>query len=139
MTDHIKSIIVVGGGTAGWMSACYMAKQGFNVTLVESPNVPTIGVGESCLPGLAIFCNELGLNEEEWMPEANARYKLGIFHNNWLRKENTQWQHWFCYDRTDCQGQQYLDSGILPPVTEGKYSFHIVAKIPFLYFSSVYS
>jgi tryptophan halogenase len=125
--NTIKSILVVGGGTAGWMSACYMVRQGFNVTLVESPKIPTIGVGESCLPALGIFCDALGLKEEEWMPEANARHKIGIFHHNWLRKEDTVWKHWFCYDRNDCDGQYYLESGILPPVKQGKYAFHIDA------------
>lgn len=127
MNNQIKSIVVVGGGTAGWMSACYMVRQGFDVTLVESPDVPTIGVGESCLPAIGIFCDSLGLKEEEWMPEANARHKIGIFHYNWLREKDTVWKHFFCYDRNNCNGQYYLESGILPPVKEGKYAYHIDA------------
>ena len=77
---NIKTIAVVGGGTAGWMSAAYLVNQGFDVTLIESPAVPNIGVGESCLPGLGSFCHDLGLVEEEWMPESNAIYKMGIYH-----------------------------------------------------------
>jgi tryptophan halogenase len=127
MNNQIKSIIVVGGGTAGWMSACYMVKRGFDVTLIESPNVPIIGVGESCLPALGIFCDSLGLKEEEWMPDAYARHKMGIFHHNWLRKENTVWKHFFCYDRNNCQGPIYMETGVLPPIKEGKYAFHIDA------------
>ena len=123
---NIKSIIVVGGGTAGWMSAAYFTKQGFDVTLIESPNVPNIGVGESCLPGLGFFCDELGLKEQEWMPESNAIYKLGIYHYDWLRK-GSLWKHWFCYDRNSCDQEYLLQNAKLPPLSTRRYSFHVDA------------
>lgn len=125
--NNIKSIAVVGGGTAGWMSACYFVKQGFKVTLVESPNVPNIGVGESCLPALSFFCEEyLGLKDEDWVPESNAVYKLGIYHYNW-REEGSLWKHWFCYDRNNCDSEWYLNNGKLPPRESRRHSYHIDA------------
>ena len=126
MNNQIKSITVVGGGTAGWMCASYLNKHGFDVTLIESPKIPVIGVGESCMPGLAIFCDELGLKEEDWMRDSNARHKRCIYHYNWLKKD-TVWKHWFCYDRNDCAGEVYMDAELLPPVANGNYSYHIDA------------
>ena len=122
----IKSILVVGGGTAGWMSACYLVRQGFAVTLVESPTVPNIGVGESCLPALSFFCEQLGLKDEDWMPESNAVYKLGIHHYNW-RSEGSLWKHWFCYDRNSCDSEWLLNNGQLPPRESRRHSYHIDA------------
>lgn len=124
--DHVKSITVVGGGTAGWMSASYFVKQGFLVNLIESPVIPNIGVGESCLPALSFFCEQLGLKDEEWMPESNAVYKLGIYHYNWLRHGST-WKHWFCYDRNKADSEWYLDNGRIPPRELRRHSYHIDA------------
>ena len=124
--DVIKSILVVGGGTAGWMSACYFAKQGFTVTLIESPLVPNIGVGESCLPALSYFCEQLGLKDEDWMSESNAVYKLGIYHYNWLR-EGSLWKNWFCYDRNNCNSEWLSENGQLPPRESRRHSYHIDA------------
>ena len=125
---NIKTIAVVGGGTAGWMSAAYLVNQGFDVTLIESPAVPNIGVGESCLPGLGSFCHDLGLVEEEWMPESNAIYKMGIYHYNWLRP-GSLWKHWFCFDRNTCDSETefLLDNAKLPPFQSHRYSYHIDA------------
>ena len=125
--QQIKSITVIGGGTAGWMSACYMAKQGFVVTLVESPNVPNIGVGESCLPGLQNFCTAMGLQDAEWMPESNAVYKLGIHHVNWLR-EGSRWRHGFRFNRNDGENFPWeLTADGQIPSDIVRYSYHIDA------------
>ena len=126
--NNIKSIIVVGGGTAGWMCAAYLNKHGFDVTLIESPNVPIVGVGESCMPALKMFCKELGLNEEDWMPPVKGRHKMCIYHYDWLRK-HTLWKHWFCFDRNNCPGEMYQDAMLLPLDDQGHYSFHIDATL----------
>ncbi len=85
-----KHIMIVGGGTAGWLSALMLAKawplQGIKVTLVESPDVGIIGVGEGSTPALALLFERLGIREEEWMPECNATYKCGIEFKNWSGK-----------------------------------------------------
>ena len=76
----IKNILIVGGGSAGWMTAAHMSKhlEGVNISLVESPNVPIIGVGESTVPPVVEFMKSLGLDEKDWMPACNATYKSSI-------------------------------------------------------------
>jgi len=82
----VKSVVIVGGGTAGWMTATYL-RAAFGdrvaVTLVESRNVGTIGVGEATFSTVRHFFEYLGLTEPEWMPECSATYKLGIRFENW--------------------------------------------------------
>ena len=86
----MKKIVVVGGGTAGWMSALVMArewmKKGVSVSLLESPEVGIIGVGEGSTPALKLFFDALDIKEEEWMPACNATYKCGITFENWSTK-----------------------------------------------------
>lgn len=85
-----KKILIVGGGTAGWMTALIMArsliKQGFAIELLESPEVGIIGVGEGSTPALKQFFDALGIAESEWMPECNATYKCGITFTDWSGK-----------------------------------------------------
>lgn len=85
-----KKIVIVGGGTAGWMTALIMArvwiKLGFTISLIESPEVPIIGVGEGSTPALKQFFERLGIAEAEWMPECNATYKAGITFDKWSTK-----------------------------------------------------
>ena len=123
----MKSIIVVGGGTAGWMSAAYFSKKGFSVTLIESPRIPIIGVGESTVPAMTTFCREIGLKESDWMDKVGAIHKLGICHKGWKKGSTTDWWHWFEYDRTKQESRhEYLKNGTLPSSTL-EYAYHIDA------------
>ncbi|MFC3452601.1 tryptophan halogenase family protein [Amycolatopsis speibonae] len=85
--DRIKDIIVLGGGTAGWMTAAYLGRalgSTVGITVVESPSIPKIGVGEATIPNLQkVFFDFLGLPEDVWMRECNASFKLGIRFVNW--------------------------------------------------------
>lgn len=77
--------VILGGGTAGWMAAC-LFKQAWPhaaVTLVESPDLPIVGVGEGSTPQLKHLFDRLGLAEAEWMPRAHATYKVGIAFAGW--------------------------------------------------------
>ena len=82
-----KNIIILGGGTAGWIAANAMidswAEKGFDITLIESPQIGTVGVGEGSTPRLKLFFDAIGVQESEWMPECNATYKSGISFANW--------------------------------------------------------
>lgn len=82
----IHEIVIVGGGTSGWMTASYLAAafaDRVSVTLVESDRVPTIGVGEATFSTVRHFFQYLGLDEQDWMPSCNATYKLGIRFEDW--------------------------------------------------------
>lgn len=85
--NQVKRIIILGGGTAGWMTANTFARafadKNILITVVESPTVDIIGVGEGSTPALKGFFDDLGIEESEWMPACNATYKCGITFENW--------------------------------------------------------
>ena len=78
-------ICIIGGGTAGWWCAGYMEKflPDAEITLIESGEIPTSGVGESTLPQIGVFFEELGIPEEEWMNGCNAVKKYGNMKYEW--------------------------------------------------------
>lgn len=80
MQHNIKSILIVGGGSSGWMTAAAISKKlpHIKLTLVESPNIPIIGVGESTIGHINQFLHLLELKDEDWMPHCNATYKTSI-------------------------------------------------------------
>ncbi|MDP2560043.1 tryptophan halogenase family protein [Psychrobium sp. 1_MG-2023] len=82
-----KKITIVGGGTAGWMSALIFnhlwQDKGFKIELIESSEISTVGVGEGSTPALKVFFDKLGIDEHEWMSQCSATYKCGITFKNW--------------------------------------------------------
>src|SRR6266513_1811805 len=86
----VRRIVIVGGGTAGWMAAMILANslipKGVEISVLESPMVGIIGVGEGSTPWLRGFFDSLGIEESEWMPECNATYKCGITFDGWSTK-----------------------------------------------------
>jgi len=80
-----KNIIIVGGGTAGWLTALYVNKisPNLNITLVESEEIGILGAGEGSVPTLTEFFNFLEIDEKEFIKETNATFKLGILFDNW--------------------------------------------------------
>ena len=78
-------IVIVGGGSSGWMAAAtLLGVPGANVTVIESPSVPTVGVGESTISGFVDWMNLLGINPEDMMKDTDASYKLAIKFENFL-------------------------------------------------------
>lgn len=96
---RIKNIVVVGGGTAGWVSATFINRampRDVKVTLIESTTLGTIGVGEATLPSLPFTFKFLGMDEEEWMPKCNASYKCAVKFDGWKKPNGTQ-QHTYMH------------------------------------------
>jgi len=82
----VKRVVIVGGGTAGWMTATYLRAafgDRVEVTVVESQRVGTIGVGEATFSTVRHFFDFLGLDEREWLPQCAGSYKLAIRFENW--------------------------------------------------------
>ncbi len=80
-------ILIVGGGTAGWMAAISLARAwlplGAEITLLESDAIGIIGVGEGSTPKMRRFFQKLGIPDQEWMPHCNGTYKCGIRFPGW--------------------------------------------------------
>lgn len=86
MTQHIENIVIVGGGTAGWVSAAALSKllgSSVSITLIESEDIGTVGVGEATIPQIRRLNAILDIDEAEFVRETNGSFKLGIEFNNW--------------------------------------------------------
>jgi tryptophan halogenase len=85
----IKNIVIAGGGTAGWFAAGWFSKfhKDINITLIETPNIPKIGVGESVTTHVVSFLSALGIEENKWMKHTGAIYKYANKFINWKTGE----------------------------------------------------
>ena len=105
-------IVIVGGGTAGWMAASLMAKRwadrDLQISVIESADVGIIGVGEGSTPQLRAFFDILGVSEGEWMPRCNATYKTAIESVGWsTRPGYERYYHPFKTDLDDRSAPAY--------------------------------
>jgi tryptophan halogenase len=97
--NRLKSIVIVGGGTAGWMAAAALVERfGANrhtrITLVESPEIGTVGVGEATVPHFREFLKHLKINEVDFVKRTSATFKLAIGFEGWSG-DGTQFFHPF--------------------------------------------
>ncbi len=86
-SNEFQRIVILGGGTAGWATAAALSKllpaSHFSITLVESDQIGTVGVGEATFPSIKDFNRRLGIDEVEFMKATNATFKVGIEFCNW--------------------------------------------------------
>lgn len=85
MTAPLLRIAILGGGTAGWMAACLFERAWpmAEITVIEAPDIPIVGVGEGSTPQLKAFFDRIGVAEAEWMTACDATYKAGIEFRGW--------------------------------------------------------
>lgn len=126
----IRRILIAGGGSSGWMTAALLARlfQGlYEVVLVESQDIGTIGVGEATIPAIKKYNELLGLEENEFMARTQASFKLGIQFVDWWKKgeayihgfgvigQNLEWlrmHHYWLKARTMGRAGDFADYSI---------------------------
>lgn len=109
MTNKIQNIVIAGGGTAGWMAAAAFSKllgKNLNITLVESDEIATVGVGEATIPPIKTFHKLLGINEQDVMKATHATFKLGISFENW-GQINDHYIHSFGVTGKECWAGEF--------------------------------
>ncbi|WP_447939792.1 tryptophan halogenase family protein [Pseudoxanthomonas mexicana] len=93
MSEHaIKTVVIVGGGTAGWMTAAALSKvlgESCAIRLVESEAIGTVGVGEGTIPHIRLFNSLLQIDEVDFVRKTQGTFKLGVQFNNWGRIGDT--------------------------------------------------
>ncbi len=97
MQEPLKKILIVGGGTSGWMTAAALVAalpKNVEIILIESEEIGTIGVGEATVPGIKLFNDHIGLNEADMIKDSKATFKLGIEFQGW-GAENSNYFHGF--------------------------------------------
>ncbi len=124
----MKRVLIVGGGSAGWMAAAYLnaalnrdGHKVADISLIESPDVPRIGVGEATIPNINHILAVIGIDQHEFMRRVDGTFKQSIKYVNWLRNDGHYYHHPFNRYRPgpiDKSGERWLMSNRSVPFME---------------------
>ncbi len=123
-----RKILIVGGGSSGWLTAAYLnsalnrdGRKVADISLVESPDVPRIGVGEATVPNINHVLAVIGIDQHEFMRRVDGTFKQSIKYVNWLHNNGDYYHHPFSRYRpgpVDRSGRRWLMSNRSIPFTE---------------------
>tara|TARA_R110002072_G_scaffold136943_1_gene279614 strand:- start:2903 stop:4405 length:1503 start_codon:yes stop_codon:yes gene_type:complete len=88
------SVCIIGGGSAGWMTASLLRRQlppHFEVYIIDPPTIPSVGVGEATLVNFGRFMEDCGFSEDQWIDEVGGLYKCGIVFEDWVKENHKIW------------------------------------------------
>lgn len=136
----MRKLVIVGGGSAGWMTAAYLngalndrgAKKTVDITLIESPDIPRISVGEATVPSIHHVLEVIGVDEVDFMKATDATFKQSIKYVNWLHGKGENYHHPFSratpgpIDRT---GKRWMESKRDIPFMETVSAQTIISEI----------
>ncbi len=136
----MRKVVIVGGGSAGWVAASYLngalndrgKKKTVDITLIESPDIPRISVGEATVPSIHHVLEVIGINENDFMKATDATFKQSIKYVNWLENNGSGYHHPFTratpgpIDRT---GRTWMESMRDIPFMETVAAQTIISEI----------
>jgi tryptophan halogenase len=143
MKNTINKIIIVGGGSAGWMTAATLSHEfpDKEIALVESPDVPIIGVGESTLGTINQYLGLLGLEDKDWMEYCNATYKLSIKFTDFYERGQEFYYPFGVKDMQNCQqgiADWYVKKTLNPETPSLDFYESFYSSMPFILNSKIY-
>ncbi len=109
MKNKVSKVVIVGGGTAGWIGAASLSKllgKSVSVTLIESDEIATVGVGEATIPPIRTLHKLLGIDEKEFLVKTSGTFKLGIEFENW-REQGHKYIHSFGVTGKECWAGEF--------------------------------
>jgi tryptophan halogenase len=141
----VKKVVIVGGGTAGWMAAASFSKllgKSIEVTLVESDEIATVGVGEATVPPLILLNRYLDINEQEFLTFVKGSIKLGISFENW-KNVNENYIHSFGHPGQDSWAASFqhfwrrgMDIGVNYPLSDYSVEYEAALNNKFAHMPS---
>lgn len=138
-SERPTRVLIVGGGSSGWMAAAYLnaalnhgGLHGADISLVESPDVPRVGVGEATIPNINHILAVIGIDERDFMRRVDGTFKQAIKYVNWVKNDSSHYYHPFNRFRklpVDRSARRWLKSNRSIPFTETVSAQPIICEL----------